>query len=381
MTGFINDDRKVFLVGKEVLNRLISKIDLTKKIKVPNQDCKNCHFYNNNNVHSKIYCNEFCNKKTKSFEVPNLKYNFRYINIIRAKNLKSITIKSVYGVDNFFMHKKTVYFTPLQIKIMLAYFYISNNKGTIYACSKSDLAKFIGCTTKSIDNCNVILQKFGFINYQEIGNNISVFIRNFSKQYLSKEDGGTGYLVFSKEMFNNILAIKKTHELRLMLKLLINHDANSVYGNKNEISFLDLKDFLPYYKHKTYLIIKFVKSMISKLNKIKGISFEIINNTNLRYNFENSIIGKMLRKELEKSYSANFVEFLKDLPQQIPNIEEKAKNLGKLALEYDYSRIIKVVSNFTLDMLFDKVEKIGANCRYYLEQPKRLGLKNLKLVF
>lgn len=370
----LKEDKKVFLVGKNILKFLSEPVELYEKKIVKSSQCAKCLFKDSGNKFAHEYCNSFCNNRNITVEVP--KYRDK-LYIYRPIQFKKATINPSI-IKNFRLkklnEKKTTYMTPLQSKVMLSYLYLSNNKGIINLLPKIELAKLIGCSPKSIDSCNNALSKYKLISYQMNSNNeLTIVINNFSNQYATKNDGGLGYVVLATSLFKELLNINKLHEMRIALKAILLFDANNNFGNRTSFSIDKLKEFLPKYKQKNNCIKNFIDNIFKLFKNNLGIEVSTFMGTELCFSINEQYEGKSLRTSLLSEYTNIFKQNIEDKTIPIKSSDEKAKLLAQLSLEYDYSKVLKVFNETPMDILIEDISKLGKFIRYFLEQPLKLG--------
>ncbi|MCH4200121.1 hypothetical protein [Clostridium tyrobutyricum] len=356
------DNKKIFLIGKDVLNFLINPVELYKKIKVKNTKCKECLFNNKKNDLAQRYCNNFCDKKFETILVP--KYLNNYIIKKPTKNSKRIFVNknfiSKIRLKSLIKRKRT-YVTALQSKLVLLYYKFANSKGIINSIDKKYLAKILGCSTNSIDNCNEVLQNYELITYQnDIYNNVTVILNNFNKQY--KEDG-SGYIVMASSLLDEIFKIKKLHEFRIAIKFILLYDSNNNFGRQTVFSVDKLKDFLPGYSQKPHSIKKFICRITDSFSDGLNLKFKL--NT-LIFKLPDTLNGKIIRKTIFEKYKKMFFKYISK--KKVPIPRDKSKVLANLALEYNVKDILEVLNNSTEDILLNTPDSIGAYIRYTIKR-------------
>lgn len=361
----IKEDKKVFLVGKSALNFLIEPVALTEKKKISCNECSNCIFKNSSNPIHIRYCSEFCEHKDGKI-ITLSKFRPKH-GITKANNIKRALIKPEV-LHNFklsrLLKKQSTYVTPLQSKIMLAYFHISNNKGIINCLAQSELARFVGCSTKSIENVNKTLSKYGLITYQKHTNNtLTIIINNFEEQY---SKAGRGYVVMSTKLFKKLLSIRNVHMMRIALKAILLCDANNFFGNETSFSQKRLKSFLPKYMSTKRHIGDFIKNVLELFKE--GLESSIFMGMKLTFRLDDSYNGKSLKESLIKTYLNNFSEEFKNKIIPVTDEADKASTLALLSLEYDYRDVLHLFKVAPPDLLNTTPSKFGANFRYLLER-------------
>lgn len=360
-------NKKVFLVSKKVLNFLIEPIVLYKQISV--SKCNSCPFNGITNKYSEDYCKNYCNTKYyNTVFVP------KYDNIFHLK--KPSDIVKVYANKNIIKKirlkkltlKKYTYATTLQSKLMLAYFCFANNKGIINLLSRKYLADFIGCSTKSIDNCNKVLKKYNLINYQiNNKNELTVIINDFEEQHA---EDGSGYIVMASNLFEKILNISHLHEMRIALKAILLYDANKHYGHKTCFSIERLKIFLPIYKQKKYKLRAFIKSILELFKN--GLEAQPEKGTGIEFTIDDKYDGKVIRKKLTEKYTKSFKEQIVKKHKKVPKLEEKIKSLAALSLEYPFKKVSEILSAAPMDVFFKDIKGFASYIRYYVKKSLQL---------
>lgn len=362
--------KQFFSIGKDTLNRLINPIQLKKEKQIVM--CKYCSFFKleNNNL-KQLYCNEYCLKKYKTILIDN--FLNKKINIIR-KSFKLISIKKEV-LNNFRLkkisEKKETYITSAQLKLIITYHTISNNKGIINSYKVSDLAKLIGVSSSTINKSNEKLQLYGFIKYQRTNNNknVTIILNNYNEFYEKK---GSGYVLFSNKLLKSLYTIKNIHQLRIILKAILNFDSNHNFNKKTLLKYEKIKYYLPKYKQQKFAMEEFIKSLLN-IN-IKGINFNKHMYNFLSFNIEKDFIGKELKTKIIKNNTKNLLDFIFKENILFKNNELVCKSLSNLSLTYDIEDIKYILKNTSFDILYAPVNNVLKYIHYHLKNKEEFIL-------
>lgn len=373
----IKSSKKIFSVSKKLFDFLSNPIELTTTKTIASPNCKGCKFKDCNDKFANQYCKEYCEHRNGK-KIVIEKYKSK-VNLNRALGY---TVRSTISRDTIERFKisqlgkrRQAYITPLQSKLMLAYYYISNSNGVINLIEKKDIAKFVGCSVKSIDNCNYILAKYNLITVRKHSkNDLTILINDYEKMY---SVNGSGYLVLSTKLFKQLLGIRKLHEFRLALKVIVKSDANLHFSNLTKFSMDTLKAFLPAYKRKASAISAFADRILKTFKS--GIIATPFANRQLLFTLDQGFEGKELRDSIKSSNKEKLESFIDNTKLVLTNEDEKINNLVDLSLEYSFNEILNLLGCLTQDILFMEPSKFGGTIRNLLEEEtfSDIGLSTL----
>lgn len=214
------------------------------------------------------------------------------------------------------------------IKLLLCYHFLQPDaNGLIKDVNLKDLAQLINCDIKTIQNNNAILSEYGYCYFSNSGwydNHINVLLPEYKKYHLSANEGGRGYMTFSKEMFEELLNVTDLNQTRLIIKGLLETDNQSISGKAPQIkvSYAHLRGFLPGYCKRGI-----IQQALGKLNNT-------ILHTHADTDFvEFSLLpeynGKELRKQLQEE---NYLE-MENYIHSLNDLFDSAKNSAPLDKE------------------------------------------------
>jgi hypothetical protein len=345
-------EKPTFNVSKKFLRLSTNSIPLQKVETIKYKACEGCPFFNSTDPNAIRYCNEFCEEKTQ---------------------IKVVDRISIVGKET----SSTLRLSNSQIKQMLCYYYMSDSNGVVLDIIKNELSSILGCTQKTIDNNNYILQELGLII---IGNkhygSFSVVINNYSNQHTEK---GDGYVVMSKEVFDCILSSKNVNATRVINRFILKYDMNVIMNADTILSAEELKDLLPTNLHLKKAINNIVQNLPSNSNYKDGetsyssngaySAFTIISkNGALIFSMNRIFDGKTKRNNIKSTARNYFNEYFKE--NNFSRGLESIDDIVSLSTEYGYA-IVKIIVEQLSEEEFDKVSNLGGyireNIRNYIE--------------
>lgn len=371
-----NVQKEFFNVGKEQLHMLVEEIALYNYKEFTISQCENCPFANSSDENAIKYCNEYCTHKNEVQRIAIPKFK----NIKHCKLTKST--KQVYkfpsynNLANFRLHriinnKMSIRLSASQIKQMIVYYYLCNSKGYANSVQKKYIAKLIGCSIKTIENNNKLLEELNFIitGRQEKGC-FSFFITNYNVQY--KKDG-SGYAVLSKTLFKEILNTGNVNCLRFLIQAILKNDMNAVF--KRETTFtmheLKLKQLLP--SHISY--IGAIENIISKLtDNVKAIMLH----NNIVFSFNKECNAKVLRKQKFIEYTTYFENYIEEYKINLANLSGQIESLTNLCFEYGFDKVKQCFTDMS-DEEFNSVKNLGGYIREKIRKFMIFNTNNLIL--
>lgn len=113
------------------------------------------------------------------------------------------------------------------------------------------LAKKLNVAEKTIRENNKILADSGYIyiSYGIDQSVINVCLTEYRSYFKAANEGGRGYLTFTKILFDELVIDKSVNLLRIKLKTLLELDDNSLTNHRNSLTktYKELQRFLPSY--------------------------------------------------------------------------------------------------------------------------------------
>lgn len=319
-------------ISKALLHRIIGLQTNYKVLDIPNS-CKDCDHYAQQCKwemfpESKEY-KEACFKCKDCPYKQTLELRKHIANEVKFKYINE---KNKYGES-----------APLKlygILLLLYYHLLANTEdGILKNVSIKQIAQSLGCNEKTVIANNQLLCKRGYI-YQSNAldkNCINVCICNYKKAFLPASQGGRGYFTLSSELFEELVSIKTTNLLRIVLKQLLEFDEK---GNSEEEekqlnkSYSELRRYLPGYCK---------PCVIRKTLKDTNI---------LKFDTQKDYVTiKMDRKYDCKKVKEERYEYTKnEISTQLANLTEETKNaitIGGAAFSNSYFRL-KRIDNYSV---------------------------------
>lgn len=347
-------------IGKERLNNILKNIPIPEKVigfnklildfnKCPST-CKN-RAYRDISVCEQMNCSRLVLSPStySKNEAKNILNDIEpNLNLDIKEKLIEIKDKSEYfktKSDTFKLSKYQL------LQFLLYHFLVKQKDGIIHNIKEKEIANILNCTVKTVRNNNYILKELNLITFFRVDIGIiDVEIRGYSDYFLSKEEGGKGFIRISKNFFNGLLNMshENVNSLRLALYELIEYD-NLRASKRYEMNFKDtdvysftrtiknIKNLLPkrFFKKKILSLIEIINK-----NKIFTISKE---DRILTFKLNKDMNGYIQFIELDKSYK-NLISNRLDKFKSLFKIKFTEKDLKDLIdLSFLYS--IKAVNN------------------------------------
>lgn len=389
---FEKDFKAVFNVSKSLMNVIENGVKIKKHIisSISFSRCKNCMFFNAMNKESLKVCS-FCSKEDRIYTKY---YSFKKLNyVVKECNseYKKIAFKNDKVQSSNKVGYETKYLTSLQVKLLLTYYKFASNKGVINEISKKSLAKIIDCSVKSIDNCNLALKRFNFIDFNcNTKNELTVVLPNY---FIQHEKEGSGYYVMSKKVYDILFSINNLHIMRFAIRALRCLDSNMHFKRETVLSFLDIKELLPYYKTRTHEFMEFIKHLMNSLNK--GLHAKLDSENSITFLIDMDYDGKSLKKNILDEAEATFnryyedhseILFLNKKTSHMSNIRELGNNdkkekiscLVSLSMEYGIFKTINAIKELEIDDYANTLAHFGGKIRNLIRKNLFAGKKLLK---
>ena len=176
----------------------------------------------------------------------------------RCDNCPSSVYKTITHESYKYINEKNQFgnaprLKSIAIKLLLIYhFSFPDENGLIKNLLPKELARYLGCTVRSIKNANETLQSYGYIMYTNSGykkHSFHVILSEYSAYALPSNKGGRGYATFNLECLNELVKIKDLNQLRIFLRIALELDTKKRPENDLVVSpdYDSLRLFLPYY--------------------------------------------------------------------------------------------------------------------------------------
>lgn len=248
-------------IGKQVLIGAVGTqpnqyIDQITPFNIRDCQNKNCPIYNEvvNNHLTDEEANNVCHKTCKG-SCPYAKDKVKRV---------YFNEKNRYKIDKMKLSKN-------QIKVFLAlHLWPIDGNGFIPAVNLLELAKTTNCTLKTVKEALNVLQSYGYAYSSFLNNtNASVFIQEYKTYHLTKEEGGSGYINFSKELIHQMVSIKSINELRLAIRCILEENYIVLHGEERVLKKKTVQNYLPrYIKSKWSELVENIKTLVNvSINK------------------------------------------------------------------------------------------------------------------
>lgn len=233
-----------------------------------------------------------------------------------------------------------------QLLQLVTYHFFVDSRGFASLISTKELAEHLGCTVRTIKNNNKELQRLGLIAFSEYGADLfSVEIKEYEKNHLTKEQGGTGYVQMTKSFMEAIVSMDNVNVMRLAIRALLKYD-NEVEMEKKDVclySYNDIKRFMPSnINHK-----KIIDELMQKTASI----FTIIASDNyISIQLKEQYNGKVQKKEKENAYTCEIVDYVDEINKELVQGDEilltnkDTADLVQLAMEYGLNHVRMALS-------------------------------------
>ena len=364
-------DKVTVNISKEVLNTIITPInldELSNSFSDTEHKCSECPLSKiKEKAQAKEICGDNCTYK-KSNNLEELKLSTYMKNQLETYNREdsSERIKEL-------VKRRTYRIPHLGMKLLILYYSLVDSKGVLLSYKKKYLAEALGCSIRTINNLNNILNTLGFITLgnKEYGK-VTLLINNYSKQHETK---GTGYLVLSNEFLQILLNSPSVHITILLIKSLLKHDFNrAVTLNETAYKYEDLKKLIPSIAYpkgisdmKTILDI-FTERLIEE-EIIDKKAFDFIESTSdmqapnysLTFIMNTNYCGKTIIKGIKSKAEHYFKDFAKGYSNS-KKFKNAIKDLVALSCEFGLDKVKEIISDLSEDK-YTATKNIGALVR------------------
>lgn len=333
--------KEIAKIGKGNLVRIVGLCQNYKtKIDVEEIDyaaCpKTCPFSDKSVAERKEYCFNYC---------PNPPKKKPLITYTNEKHKYKIT------TNDQLEEKRLSKYQLLQF--LLYHFMNVDSNGLVTYISIKEIAKIIGCDTRTIKNNNLALIDLGLIAYTKVTKDLfSIAILGYKKYHLTRKEGGTGYIQMPKEFLEELLQIKNVNSIRLAIRQLIKFDDESVKETDDKCfyTYEDIKRFMP--SNVSYKsIIKETLSGTAKLFNVELYDSHVI------FNLKDEFNGKKLRQIKENNIREIITNFYKENVLYLDKNEKDIEDLIQLSMEYGITYVNEALVIY-LDLIKVKDEPL-----------------------
>lgn len=268
--------------------------------------------------------------------------------------------KNKYQTDKLFKNG-TIRFSKSQIKQYLLYhFLVKNNSGIISHLREADIAKVLGCSLRTVRNNNEFLCENLYISvcHTLIPGQITILLRGYKDRALSAEKGGRGYLVMTKESFENLLEIDDVNELRAQLRLLLNADDYKASEKKTSIP-----TSLKYIRRKLpkYITPKKIIELVSEPKNDSLFDIHYFKSNELRFKLKESFDPAIKKQELTHIFHNNFKAYFEELNYKVE--EKDYDDLVQMSFQYNYETVLWTLKYISSKLIDGTIKNIGGYIR------------------
>lgn len=339
-------------IGKSMLVQLAGLVENYKQVQYEEKiDYKNCNpdcpFYeyykNNPEDFSSAYCTEHCRKNISL--VPKTVYN-------NEKNVYRLQYSSSR-------------LSKMQIKqLMLYHFMDVDSNGFIKYISINNISKILNCNAKTVLNNNMKFVSLGLIALSKIDNKLfNLKLIGYDRYHLNKYDGGTGYVVMSKELLMSLMELKNVNSLRLEIRKLIKVDNDSLNnGNKDASSYTykEIKRFLP-----GYIDCAKIKNEIA--SKHASAFDTIIDEDHVEFKLLEEFNGKILKSKKQTVYTEKYKDILTDWKFDEKDLKQVIDDLVQMSFEYGFDKVAATVKQISSSPSKNEVDSICKLTRHLIK--------------
>ena len=308
-------------IGKRLIRRMTGVQENYKKIEYIEEldytPCQNCEL-NKLSCENNQYCTEYCQK-------------------IRVKKEKVTYVNEA----NSFKIPSDERLSKSQLKQILLYHFLGiDENGILRNISISEIANILDCDEKTVKNNNKRLSELNYILHSKASSDtFSIMLVDYKNYHLRKNEGGTGYVNMTRDLFLELLNVKNVNALRIELRELIKFDDSNIGVETIEqgtYSMNDVKRFLPQY-------VRYEKAIKECLENGSG-AFDVkLNKKELTFKLKDEYNPKILREKIFTDF-----EYAFDSYYEVFNFtNNEVESLYSLCLQYG----IDVVQD-TLDIIY-----------------------------
>lgn len=304
-----------------------------------------CPFFNFSIDQKKDYCINHCSAAPK--KLPEI----TYVNEKNKYRLSTIDISEKKRLSKFQL-----------LQFMLYHFLSVDSNGIIKYTSIKEIAKILGCTTKTVRNNNEVLRRMGFVATSTITTDIfNIIILGYKDYRLSQKDGGHGYIPMAQDFFAKLIEIDNVNAIRLCIRELIKADDDEVKLNEkieeSVFTYKNIKHFMP--KNISYK--SAIEDIVNKTSEL----FDIEKKASfMSFQLKDEFNGKKLKLIKEEVFKKNLTVFLDD--NKIAHTNKDISDLVQLSMEYGFSHVEIAIAEYSskyIKLLNDGIENLGGFIR------------------
>lgn len=248
---------------------------------------------------------------------------------------------------------------------------INTSNGVAYNVSIKELSELLSCNRKTIRNNLAILDKYGYIHSIPVDQDyVTVVIQNFKNNFSNASQGGRGYFLITKELFQQILKLRNINDLRLCLRFLDLTIQEERFGSKHariRVSYEDARRWLPYYA-KPHIIRRSLEHLTPVFNEIHTGGSAIA--VTLSPEYQSS---RQLEKSKHEAY-INISDYVKQVRDTLDSFNQ-SRDISDPRLERLGIRLPVYRVNDELQFEYDSYQS------FYLNHEQRENMANLAIEY
>ncbi len=214
---------------------------------------------------------ELDRKASGCFSCPNLKASLKQPTCAKCSACPNRKFK-----DDAYVNEKNRYgyqpsLSMCSIKLFTYLHFFVTGSGVIEDLQIREAAEKLHMSSRSIHNSLKYLQQNDYIVYQKnYPGSYFVVLNQFEDYFKKANEGGRGYLIFSRDFFHDVIAKATTvNELRLSIRMYLNIDEKKYYPIQPYSYLTDsrkITDICRYFPH--YVKPVHVRDMIRKISSV-----------------------------------------------------------------------------------------------------------------
>lgn len=337
--------KEVAKIGKDVLVKIVGVAENYKK-EVIVEDFSacptTCPFHSLSDEAKKGYCASHCPIVPKTVKVVYVNEKHRY-NLQLTDELKEKRVSKFKLLQYLLLH------------------FLCDSNGFVLHVSATEIASLLGSSVRTVKDNFKALKELGFIEYHKINADLfSVYLVDYHKYHLTKEEGGKGYIQMAKEFLHALIEIKNVNAIRLCLRQLLKYDDEVVLkGNTHGVyTYEDLKRFMP----KNIRYKKAIQKVLEKTQK----AFDVESKGSVVvFKLKDEYNGRILKQKKEQEYAQQIGAFFSENQEVVTQFV--MSDLVQLAMQYGIQYVMQALHIYKNMFLTEErtnfVENIGGFIR------------------
>ena len=228
-------------------------------------------------------------------------------------NKKYINEKNKYGSE------KRLKYTAIML-LILCHLMKPDENGILRDQSVEDMAQQLKCSIKAVKyNLDVLAENGSIFTSPSVlgANYVNICLCDYASYFKPASEGGRGYFVMSKELFNALLSFRSSNLLRIVIKTLLYMDeVKTDYKNGYVESYTDIHSYLPAYCKRN--VIKKALDMLS--DSIFNI---FMNEKYVKFKLNPELDGKTMKKKLKDTNALTLKERIDNINEALKTADER----------------------------------------------------------